>query len=219
MTKAKMQLLLTLVLVLAAVAPTFAQFGLGADVVSRYVWRGTDFGNQLSVQPYASYTAGNVEVGAWGSFGAVNGGANENDLYITFSQSGFSLTLTDYFFPALSNGVATDNNFGKYGSDDGAHFLEIMGGYSQNGVGFTAGYFFSGIGLKKSIYLQGSYELQIEGDVAANLFLGAGNEAYTDDTKFDVIEIGLGLSKESWSVSYIINPNQDTAFLVIGKSF
>lgn len=41
-----------------------AQFGLGADVVSRYVWRGTDFGNAASVQPYISYTAGVLEIGA-----------------------------------------------------------------------------------------------------------------------------------------------------------
>ena len=34
------------------------QVSLGADVVSRYVWRGVDFGESMSVQPSLSFSAG-----------------------------------------------------------------------------------------------------------------------------------------------------------------
>ena len=51
-------------LALSAV-PAAADVGFGADMVSRYVWRGTDFGNAVSVQPGMSYSTVSVEVGAW----------------------------------------------------------------------------------------------------------------------------------------------------------
>ena len=52
-------------LALAGATGAHAQIGLGADVVSRYVWRGKDFGDAVSVQPYLSYTAGPVKVATW----------------------------------------------------------------------------------------------------------------------------------------------------------
>ena len=58
-----------------------AQVDLGADLVSRYVWRGTDFGNSASVQPYLSVGFAGVEAGAWASYPITAAGANENDLH------------------------------------------------------------------------------------------------------------------------------------------
>jgi|GEM_PF-3187968 hypothetical protein len=93
--------------------------GIGADLVSRYVWRGTDFGNSASVQPYIAYATGNLEIGAWSSWAltAAGAGANENDLYISYSAGPVGLTLTDYYFPE-------SNKFFDY-ADDGKHILEI----------------------------------------------------------------------------------------------
>ena len=39
---------------------------LGADIMSRYVWRGTDFGNTAAIQPSLSFSSGGFTVGAWG---------------------------------------------------------------------------------------------------------------------------------------------------------
>ena len=38
----------------------------GADVVSSYVWRGTQFGEGPHIQPYISAGKGGFEVGLWG---------------------------------------------------------------------------------------------------------------------------------------------------------
>ena len=53
--------------VLAAVPATAVEFDIGADVVSRYVWRGTDFGNSPAIQPSmsASFRDGQLELGYW----------------------------------------------------------------------------------------------------------------------------------------------------------
>ena len=36
--------------------PATAEISIGADVVSRYVWRGTDWGDGASVQPGIAYS-------------------------------------------------------------------------------------------------------------------------------------------------------------------
>lgn len=95
----------------------------GADMVSRYVWRGTQFGgNTPSLQPGVSLTTGNLEIGAWGAYSltGLNTG-QEFDLYLTYSINDmFSLTLTDYFFP--TEGV--DYNYFKWEEDATGHVLE-----------------------------------------------------------------------------------------------
>ena len=44
-------------------------FDVGADIMSRYVWRGTQFGGSSpSIQPFTSLSIGNLEIGAWGAY-------------------------------------------------------------------------------------------------------------------------------------------------------
>ncbi len=77
----------------------FAQssFGVGADVVSSYVWRGFKQTNTApNVQPYTTFTTGGLTVGAWGS-ADFTGVLHEFDLYATYAISDkISVTLTDY---------------------------------------------------------------------------------------------------------------------------
>jgi hypothetical protein len=40
----------------------------GADVMSRYIWRGIDFGNSPAVQPSLFLSWRGLNVGAWGSY-------------------------------------------------------------------------------------------------------------------------------------------------------
>ena len=65
----------------------FNTFGqeISADVVSRYVWRGTQFGDSGHIQPALILSAGDFEIGAWGSF-ALSGNDewSELDLYISY---------------------------------------------------------------------------------------------------------------------------------------
>ena len=96
--KVFMVLLITIFLSMTSLS---AQLSIGADMVSRYVWRGTDFGNSASVQPALSFAHKGFEIGAWGSyaFTAAGAGANENDFYASYSTGPVSFTITDYYFP------------------------------------------------------------------------------------------------------------------------
>jgi hypothetical protein len=198
-----------------------AQFSLGADVVSRYIWRGFDLGgNQLCVQPAIAYAAGAFEIGAWGSFGAVTDTGNENDLYISYSAGPLSFIFTDYFFPAYSG----HDSFFKYGHDDAIHILEVGASFSQDALS-VSGYINVSGDDENSIYGEVSYALgEIEG-IETGFTVGGGTGLYDfqaeTETNFDLAltNIGLSLSKGSLSASYIINPNQETSFLVFGYSF
>ena len=59
---------------------------LGADIMSRYVWRGTQFSTAPVIQPAFEVSAFGVTLGAWGSYSflGVADGA-EADIYISYS--------------------------------------------------------------------------------------------------------------------------------------
>lgn len=207
-------------------------FSIGADLVSRYVWRGTDFGNSPAIQPGVSFSKGGFEVGAWGSYSfSSNTGGAEADLYAGYSfDFGLSLGVTDYYFPGESldfggtvdsmgmmMGSLAPSRSGAYFSGD-AHAIEIAAGYDIGNLSLLAGYFLSG-----DVYGEVSYSF---GDVS--LFVGAGNGAYTLDGEFMLCNVGLGIEKEipiteSFSLpmfgQLILNPDSQQVHWVVGVSF
>ena len=185
---------------------------IGADVVSRYVWRGTQFGSGVHVQPYMSYTTGNLEVGAWGSFGLANDGGSELDIYASYDLGFASLTVTNYTFPSDVTGPVNDDFFGTEG-------YEVSAGFDLGPVGMTVGYFTE----SEDLYVEAGFALG-----SVDVAVGAGDNVYTTDGDFALVNISLGTSKdikitEDYSLpafgSFVYNPDQETAFLVFGLSF
>jgi hypothetical protein len=79
------------------------KLNVGADLMSRYVWRGLDYGSSPSIQPTLSFGIGDFEIGYWGAI-ALTTNYLESDLYLKYSFKGFSVAVTDYFIPALATG-------------------------------------------------------------------------------------------------------------------
>ncbi|NOG45465.1 MAG: hypothetical protein HND50_09545 [Calditrichaeota bacterium] len=203
---------------LLTVNPLFAQVDFGADVVSRYIFRGLDFGNAVSAQPFLSVTAGNFEIGAWGSYaftGAGPGaGANENDLYITYSYEMISATITDYYFPE-------GNKFGFYNNNtSSAHIIEGSLSAEFSGISLLAAYNFYGADQDRSFYFEAGYELYSKDEMSVSAFAGLGNNIYVSDAAGDptLVNVGVSASKGALSASYILNPDLDTNYLVFGYS-
>ena len=178
---------------------------IGADVVSRYVWRGTDFGNAAAVQPSIETTIGPVALGAWGSWsispGPADASGNECDLYASTTVGPVGLTLTDYFFPAYAG---TDSLLNV-----DIHVFELSAGADVGPVSVLAAANVSGDD-DNSTYLELTY---------GAFSLGLGNGAYSTDGEFAPVSIGVSASRDNFSASYIINPNQETSFLVFGVNF
>jgi hypothetical protein len=189
----------------------FAGFGINADAVSRYVWRGTDFGNSASVQPGLAFTTGGLKIGAWASYALTSGGADENDLYITYTLSGLGLTLTDYYFPESGDVF-------NYKDEDSIHFLEASASYSLDKASLLVGYFFSG-DPDNSLYVEAGYRIVSNDEISAKLIAGAGDGMYAVEDDFTAVNIGLTVSKGAMFASYILNPDAETNFLVAGYSF
>jgi hypothetical protein len=201
-----MKILFNCILVcIISLSALMSETTISADVVSRYVWRGTDFGNAAAVQPGIETAVGPITVGAWGSWsispGPSDASGNECDLYASFTAGPVGITVTDYFFPAYA-GVDSLTNIDM-------HIIEVSGSADVGPVSVLAAANVSGDD-DSSTYLELSY---------GAFSLGLGNGAYSTDGKFAPVSIGVSASRDNFSASYIINPDQDTSFLVFGVSF
>lgn len=166
---------------------------IGADMMSRYVWRGTQFGGTSpSLQPYLSFSNDNLEFGFWGAYSL--GGVNphqEFDLYVsyTFANGMFTATLTDYFFPNEEGNSeyfnydhhTTGHVFEGMLSFNGTEEFPISMLFAMNfhgadaaklGMDPNSSDFNEQIGIQKSMYVEFGYSTVVN-DLSLDLFAGA----------------------------------------------
>ena len=199
-------------LALTMSAPAEAEFGLGADAASRYIWRGANLDDSFVLQPYLTYTCDmGLEIGAWSSWSLRAGGANENDIYISYSSGPISIALTDYY---LSN---AGSEFFDYDSDAAVHQLEAMGSYSMGPLSLTGAVIFHG-DPDTPIYAEVGYEFMSDDDVSASILGGLGTEAYyTSDGDPALVNVALSVTKGDYTAQYILNPDAERTYLVLMK--
>ena len=191
----------------------------GADLVSSYVWRGTQFGTGPHIQPWMELGSGAITGGIWGSFPTTSmgtdGDGNELDLWISADLGFMGLTLTNYSFPGGD---------GTYGAGTGVFDgdLEISGSASLGGVDLTVGYFTD----LEALYVEAAFSA---GPVDIGLGFGSdGKDAFYAGGDSGLVNMSFGGSKEikiteEYSLpvfgSFIYNPDSEAAFLVFGASF
>jgi hypothetical protein len=195
---------------------------IGADIMSRYIWRGTDYGASPNIQPFIEIGLTNFSLGFWGAYTTNSPGIQEVDLYATYTiKELVTVTCTDYFFPDEIRGY----NYYEMRKDTSAHIIEGMIRYNGNEkLPLT---FMACINIyndpQNSVYFETGYSLSI-----VDFFLGAGNGIYTTDGKFNLVNIGIGAEKKlavtdkyflPISVSFITNPQAGRVYLVFGVSF
>lgn len=223
------------------------QFNLGADLVSRYIWRGKDYGNSPAIQPNISFSFAGLKIGAWGSYGVIyrenTGNYSEFDPYISYTWKWFTIGVTDYFYP---NGITPNNNnrYFNYNSKTTGHTFEgslTFTGPIKFPLQVYAGTLFYGadkgkdstgvyeLGTKNnySTYFEVSYPFLVKG-IGVKPFVGSipfGSGWY--GTYGGVVNAGLTLSKSikiskeyelPVYASVISNPQAQSVFLVLGIS-
>jgi len=224
-------------------------FNVGADIVSRYIWRGSDIGRSPSIQPSIELKAGAFAIGYWGAFATSQLNTNsfsatqESDLYLSYTlKEMFTITLTDYFFPC---DTLANNHYYEFNEDKTGHLLEAT--LSFNGtkrIPFTLMVATNVWGADKrkangdkfySTYAELGYSRKIKA-VALNAFIGAnliapnldkGETGYYGNY-MGVVNLGVTGTKEikvtenftvPCSVSLITNPQTENIFMVLGISF
>jgi hypothetical protein len=108
----------------------------GADIMSRYIWRGSDYGNSPAIQPNIYFSWEGLNIGAWGSYAftgrsiqfddttVVNlGNYSEFDLYISYTYKWFTIMFFDYFVPNGLN-VNEGNKYFDYNNKTTGHTFE-----------------------------------------------------------------------------------------------
>ncbi|CAM3344615.1 hypothetical protein [Rhodothermus bifroesti] len=201
---------------------------LGADVVSRYVWRGLDFGESMSVQPGLRLTTGPLTIGTWASYAIATPGAyaNEHDLYLSLNFGALTIGVTDYHFPTPEGRKFF--NFDNNGR--GAHYLEPfvqLSGPAQAPFTLFAG-LFAYNDPDYSVYLEAQYPFAVNGvQLTAKVAAVGGRSSFYNTGSAALVTLGLSASRtipitEQFGlpvfVSYILNPNPrvERSYLVFG---
>lgn len=219
-------------------------WSINVDLMSRYVWRGQDFGSAPSIQPGISYSKWGLTLGSWGAytFNNVNTNVQELDLYVSYSfLDMFSVTVTDYFFPAEGE----DYKYFDYKDHSTGHVFEGTIGF--NGTenlplsAFVATNFYGcdarrldqdgcPAEIQYSTYAEVAYSFNY-----LSLFMGfnlttadtdMGESGYYGDS-FGVVNLGISASKDiritdkfslPLNASLITNPQKEKVFFVVGIS-
>jgi len=212
------------IILLGIVTQGFAQdespLTFGADLMSRYIWRGVNCGgNSPSLQPWMKYDMATSDskhaltVGAWGAYTFSATSNQEADLYLIYTyNSVLSLTVTDYFFPGLYDSGERSHYF-NYDKDSTSHVFE--GAISFNGtdkIPFTLLFAMNVYGndarkangdLFMSKYVELGYKANVKG-VDFNAFIGAtldnpdtdkGELGFYGNSSAGVINLGVKVSK------------------------
>ena len=195
-------------------------FKTGADIVSSYVWRGSDIGNSPAIQPALSYTfpGTGVILGGWGSYAIDNNSATrykEVDLYVTLPVGPFSATVTDY-------NIVTDTSRAFDFSTTGPNTLEASVGYEKDNLSLLAAINIGGVDYNHAKYLEAGYKFYNKDGYTAKAVAGAGNEVEYAPTKgngFNLVNLGITVSKDRFSGSFVYNPDTEKSNLVFMASF
>ena len=208
----------TLLTIVALLSPNISYSqDFGADLVSSYVWRGTQFGSGAHVQPYMDLGSGNLTGGVWGSFPtSAKGGGNELDLWVSYDFGPLALTVTNYTFPG-EGGVYADTE-GLFNGD----YTELAASTSIMGVDLSAGYFTEVEALYVELgFSTGAVDIAFGyGDDQADGFYAGGGSGLVNMSFSGSKDIQIS---DNYALpvfgSFIINPEAETAFLVFGISF
>ena len=207
----------TLLTIVALLSPNISYSqDFGADLVSSYVWRGTQFGSGAHVQPYMDLGSGNLTGGVWGSFPtSAKGGGNELDLWVSYDFGPLALTVTNYTFPG-EGGVYADSE-GLFNGD----YTELAASTSIMGVDLSAGYFTEVEALYVELgFSTGAVDIAFGyGDDQADGFYAGGGSGLVNMSFSGSKDIQIS---DNYALpvfgSFIINPEAETAFLVFGIS-
>lgn len=212
---------------LFAQSDTLPEFSASAnvDLVSRYIWRGQEYGQSPSIQPGLSATWNDFTLGAWGAYKFTGAGSQETDLYLSKSVGPITFALWDYW----SFCDTSYKDFFNYSQNTTSHLLEaqvLFSGGERLPFNLLASYFFYGVDASRSIYLELQYVHSV-GPLDMLFFAGfqPKGEYYGPNATF--VNLGCTAIKtikvtDHWSLplglSLIANPSAKSVYLVAAIS-
>ena len=202
---------------------------VSADLVSRYMWRGSDLAD-VSLQPTLNVGWKGLELELFGSTPLEkDGGAQEIDVSLGYSLFGVNIGVTDYW----TANVDSENRYFHFGGKTQCpHQLEANIGYTCKYGSLQAYTIFWGNDYKKngdraySTYVEVSAPWKLAGvDGSAAVGASLWDDGFTliDTDGFKVCNVTLTANKELFSVPFygqiVYNPALDKIYFAVGVSF
>jgi hypothetical protein len=193
------------------------------DLLSRYIWRGQEYGQSPSIQPGMSATWQDFTLGAWGAYKLSGAGSQETDFYISKETGPLTIAIWDYWSFCDTSSL----DFFNYSRKTTSHLLEaqaLLSGGEKLPFNLLGSYFFYGADSTKSIYFELQYQRSF-GSTDLLLFAGFQQKGRYYAAEAAFVNIGCSLTKEiqvtdHWSlplnISLIANPYCKSLYLVAG---
>ena len=186
----------------------FAGAELSVDAFSRHVWRGAAGPASVSIQPTLNLVSfdsniGSTSVEIWGQIPIIRG-ESVYDFTVAQEVGEYgTVNITSYYYD------------GPFLESD-SHDIEVGVAGSFSGVDVFLGRFVSGDAVKDDTYIELGYELD-----GYNFHVGAGDGGYTvDGDSFQLVNVGVSVSSEGgYGASFIYNPDSETPYFVVSKSW
>jgi hypothetical protein len=197
-----------------------------ADLVSRYVWRGSDFGNSPAIQPGLDISYKNFTVGAWASASFASLNIQEADLFASFSFWKLKFSCWDYFYMNMDS---LRNNYFNYDTKKTGHDFSFDTEFKLSEkvpLKLLISYNFYGADTLHSSYFELSYTLTKK--LPLEFFAGFTPEKGWYGNGPGIVNIGLTVKKDckisdDYSVplycKLVFNPQRENIHLVAGITF
>ncbi len=196
---------------------------LNVDLVSRYIWRGQEYGQSPSIQPGMSASWNNFTLGAWGAYKVAGAGQQETDIYLSKSFRHLTVSVWDYWSFCDTSSM----NVFDYHPKTTSHQLEaqvLLSGGECLPFNILASCFFYGVDTSNSMYFELQY-LHSFTQADMTIFTGYQPKGKFYATKPAFVNLGCTISKsiavtDRWSlpmsISFIVNPGSKSAWIVAG---
>lgn len=227
---------LFVILLVCVPALAFAQeekessFYVSADLVSRYVWRGSACGNAPAIQPEIGYSYGNFNVYLWGS-ADVKDSYREMNIGVSYALGDFTAEIVDYYYPYKGT------DFLNFRNSSTTHQAELMLTYEPEAfpLHVMVGSYIYGDDKKEngknafSTYAEIGYTHEFNEKNSMGVLAGASlNKGfYTDYTKgLSLVNLAAGYTRifTLWdyqlpaSAEFVYNPYIDKSYFVVKLS-
>ena len=206
-----------------------SSFSAGLELQTKYLWRGIEYGTAPTLFPSISYSTGGLYVYAMGGY-AWNGSHQEVDFGISYTFSGISLGINDYYYPTEVGD--TDHYFNYKGRSTG-HWFEAALTYTPEKIPVwaTVSTYFAGADKNPtngkqawSSYMEIGGQYDFKEEMNLSLAIGAAlNKSFYNDYEhgFSVCNIALKYTKTfhygyftiPLGTTFVVNPYKNKIFL------
>ncbi|PKO97431.1 MAG: hypothetical protein CVU12_00145 [Bacteroidetes bacterium HGW-Bacteroidetes-7] len=206
--------------------PAKVEFAANAQLVSRYLWRGQDYGHAPSFQPGVELSWRGFAFGAWSALRIAGDGEPELDFYISKDLGKFTFAVWDYW----SYDKALRTQYFDYNSATTSHMFEGQVIYStgeRNQFNLLLSSLFFGADPTKSLYGEVEYVREFgKNEIALVAGYQFKGEYYAPHNGF--VNIGCSYLRYLWdfgkystfvSFSLTANPALKKTFLTVAVGF